>query len=238
VTWSLEGGLDGEVTADGVYTPGEGHTPRTGTIKVSAGGVESSARVRVLPGPPWSEDFERFESGAGLPTWIRAGRSFKVAERDGSKVLHQAPSARGIDRRTTFIGRPDASGYTIQADVLGTQKGRRRADVGIINSGYILDLQGAHQKVQIRSWSADLRMAQEAPFTWEMDIWYVMKLQVSIEGETAMVRGKIWKRGEEEPADWTLTVEDPHPIAYGSPGVVGHARSDAFWDNIQVRVNN
>jgi hypothetical protein len=81
-------------------------------------------------------------------------------------------------------------------------------------------------------------MAQEAPFTWEMDIWYVMKLQVSIEGETAMVRGKIWKRGEEEPADWTLTVEDPHPIAYGSPGVVGHARSDAFWDNIQVRVNN
>jgi hypothetical protein len=33
-------------------------------------------------------------------------------------------------------------------------------------------------------------------------------------------------------------VEDPHPIAYGSPGVVGHARSDAFWDNIQVTVNN
>ena len=41
--------------------------------------------------------------------------------------------------------------------VLGTQTGRRRADVGVINSGYLLDLQGAHQKVQIRSWSADLR---------------------------------------------------------------------------------
>jgi outer membrane protein assembly factor BamB len=237
VSWSLEG-LDGEVSGGGIYTPGDARGPRTGTVKVTAGGLEAIARVRVLPGPPWEEDFERFEPGSTLPTWILAGRSFKVGERDGSRVLHQAPSARGIDRRTTYIGRPDAAGYTIQADVLSTQKGRRRADVGVINSGYILDLQGAHQKIQIRSWSADLRMAQETPFTWEMDTWYVMKLRVEAGGEQALVRGKIWKRGEEEPEEWTLTVEDPHPITHGSPGVVGHARADAYWDNIKVTVNN
>ncbi|MCZ6600446.1 MAG: PQQ-binding-like beta-propeller repeat protein [Acidobacteria bacterium] len=150
LTWSLEG-LDGAVSPEGVYTPGEGGGPRTGTVKVSAGGVEAMAWVRVLPAPPWLVDFESMETGTIPPTWIRAGRSFKVDERDGGKVLHQAPSARGIDRRTTFIGRPDSSGYTIQADVLSAQKGRRRADLGLINSGYILDLQGAHQRVQIRS---------------------------------------------------------------------------------------
>lgn len=237
LTWSLDG-LDGTVSPEGVYTPGDGGGPRTGTVKVSAGGVEAKAWVRVLPVAPWSLDFESMETGIVPPTWVRAGRSFKVAERDGGKVLHQAPSARGIDRRTAFIGRPDASGYTIQADVFSSQKGRRRADLGLINSGYILDLQGAHQKVQIRSTSADLRMSQETKFTWDMDTWYVMKLRVETSGKTAQVRGKIWKRGEEEPGDWTLTAEDPHPVTYGSPGVVGHARADAYWDNIQVTVNN
>jgi len=237
LTWSLAG-LDGEISPDGVYTPGESRSSRAGTVKVSSSGADANAWVRVLPGLPWSEDFESLEAGTTPSTWVMAGRSFKVAERDGGKVLHQAPSERGVDRRTTYIGRPDASGYTMQADVLSTQNGRRRADLGIINSGYILDLQGAGQRAQIRSWSAELRMARETPFTWEMSTWYVMKLRVDAGGPAALVRGKIWKRGEEEPAEWTLTAEDPHPITHGSPGVVGHARADAYWDNLQVTVNN
>ncbi len=57
-------------------------------------------------------------------------------------------------------------------------------------------------------------------------------------GDAATVQGKVWKRGEPEPAAWTLVVEDPHPIANGSPGLEGYAPVDVFWDNYKVTVND
>jgi hypothetical protein len=193
--------------------------------------------VRVVAGLPWSENFESMEDGKSPSHWIGAAGKFVVAERDGGKVLRKAPRERGLNRSALYMGPSSLSNYTIQADVLATKEGRRRADVGLIAGGYTLDLMGAHQKLQIRSWAAELRMAEEMPFEWETDTWYRMKLMVENGPEKAVIRGKVWPRDEPEPAAWTMTAEDPLPIQGGSPGLVAYTPVDAFYDNLLVMVN-
>jgi hypothetical protein len=64
-----------------------------------------------------------------------------------------------------------------------------------------------------------------------------MKLQVDSDDERAVVRGKVWPRGESEPAGWTIVVEDPLPIAGGSPGLLAYSPTELFYDNIKVTKN-
>ena len=80
------------------------------------------------------------------------------------------------------------SNYTVQADVMSTQKGRRRPDIGLINAGYTMDMQGNHQRIEVRSWAAELRMAERFDFSWEPDIWYTLKLRVDSDDDKAVIR--------------------------------------------------
>ena len=115
-------------------------------------------------------------------------------------------------------------------------------DSGVVNSGYTLDLQGAHQRIQVRSWASERRMMQQFPFEWEVGVWYTLKLRVDYEGSgenrKAVIRGKVWKRTDPEPADWTVTVEDPLPIESGSPGLYTFAPVESYFDNVKVMVND
>ena len=96
---------------------------------------------------------------------------------------------------------------------------------------------GNHQRLEIRTWPSERRVATAVDFPWDMDTWYRLKLSVQVDGDTATVRGKAWKVSEPEPDGWTITVEDPHAIAGGSPGLVGYAPAEVFYDNLKVMVN-
>ena len=48
--------------------------------------------------------------------------------------------------------------------------------------------------------------------------------------------GSVWIL-DPEPSDWTITVEDPLPIAGGSPGLIGYSPADIYYDNVKVTVN-
>jgi hypothetical protein len=126
------------------------------------------------------------------------------------------------------------SDYTIQIDLLGTKNKRRKPDMGLVAQRYTLDMQGNHQRLQIRSWASDLRMAKTIDFTWEIDVWYTMKMKVETTEEKATIYGKVWKRGEAEPADWTITAEDPLPNRMGSPGIYGYSAAEIYYDNLKV----
>lgn len=237
--WTLEG-LAGDL-ANGSFTPAAGRSQAGKVVAKAAGpggqALSAAARVRVVAPLPWSEDFEAIEPGKNPPWWIGAGSKFVVQEKDGGKVLAKPPVKVGLDRSDVYLGPATLTGYTIQADLLGSIKGRRRPDLGLINSGYTLDLMGAHQKVQLRSWASDLRVEKSTPFPWDPDVWYTMKLRVDQQGDRALVRGKVWRRGEPEPAEWTVTAEDPHPIRQGSPGLYGYSAADLYYDNLKVTVN-
>ena len=42
-----------------------------------------------------------------------------------------------------------------------------------------------------------------------------MKLRVDVAGDKATVRGKVWKKDDAEPAEWTITLEDPIGVTRG-----------------------
>jgi hypothetical protein len=62
-------------------------------------------------------------------------------------------------------------------------------------------------------------------------------MRVDQEPDKAVIRGKVWKRGEPEPDAWTITVEDPYPIRQGSPGLIGYSPAPMYFDNLSVTAN-
>jgi len=95
-------------------------------------------------------------------------------------------------------------------------------------------MQGRHQRLQIRSWASDLRMAKTIDFSWDTDIWYTMKMKVEVIDGKAVIRGKVWPAAAAEPADWTITAEDPLPNREGSPGIYGYSATEIYYDNLKV----
>ena len=228
--WSIAG-LDAELDGSSLRIAADSGFA-AGALVAESGGLEAEARVRVFPPLPWREDF----SGGKRGLWIGGGR-YDVTEENGDSILIKPVAERGLLRSPLLIGPPSMGNYTIQADVRLTQKGRRKADAGLINSGYILDLLGIHQRLQIRSWSAQLRVENTVDVEAEMDRWYTMKLQVESDDAEARIRGKVWPRGTDEPADWTVTATDPHPIRNGSPGLLGYSPSVVSYDNVLIEPN-
>ena len=234
--WELHG-MAGSIDG-GTFDPAAEPRFQAGEISVKLGSLETRARVRVVPDLPWSENFEQFEPGQVPGHWISASKKYEVQEQDGEKVLVKIFRPRGLLRTALYMGPSTLSNYTIEADVQGAQKGRRRTDIGLINSGYTLDLMGNHQRIEVRSWPSQDRMAQEVDFAWEMGKWYRMKLRVDVTEEQAIVQGKVWPRDESEPNAWNITVKDPHPIRSGSPGLVGYSPANVLYDNLEVTGND
>jgi hypothetical protein len=75
-------------------------------------------------------------------------------------------------------------------------------------------------------------------FQWKHNVWYTMKFQSENQNGKAVLRGKVWPRDEQEPAEWQIEAADETPNTTGSPGLFGNA-SDAefFIDNVQVTAN-
>jgi outer membrane protein assembly factor BamB len=230
-TWSVEG-LSGAVSADGKLTTGPATT--AGKVKAAVGDVSATTQVRAFGPLPWSFDFE---PGAVPRHWISAGPRFKVVDLGGSKRLQKPLLETGLQRASIFIGPTTLANYTMESDVMFTKQGRRAGDVGLINQGYTLDLMGKKQELQLRTWASELEKSTTLPFAAEPDAWYRMKLRVDVQGEQATVRGKVWKKDAAEPAEWTITLQDPLPVRAGAPGIYGDSSTDLYWDNLTVKVN-
>jgi outer membrane protein assembly factor BamB len=158
----------------------------------------------------------------------------------GGVLLKITTIPRGA-RSQTWFGQTDLHDYTIQSDVCGATRNGRLPDVGVIGQRYSMVLMGDSQKVEIRTWPAhDYRMRKSVPFTWKPEIWYTMKFRSSNEDGKVKLSGKVWPRGEKEPAQWTVEVTDPspHPNVTGSPGIFGDTQiTEVFYDNILVTKN-
>ena len=232
IEWT-SAGLMGTLQA-GRFTPDKSAGAHAGTVIVKSGDMKATARVRVIPSLPWTEDFETIELEKSPVHWIGATGKFFVREKDGNKVLVKTPARVGLDRSNVYLGPSTMKNYQIQVDLMGTRNKRRLPDMGLIANRYTLDMQGRHQRLQIRSWASDLRMAKTIEFAWETDVWYTMKMMVETTDDKAIIRGKVWRRGEPEPEAWTITAEDPLPNREGSPGIYGYSPADIHYDNLKV----
>ncbi len=156
----------------------------------------------------------------------------------GNGVMTKIATLPKGTRSRCWFGPSDLHDYTIQADVRGAIKDGQMPDIGLLAQGYTLDLQGEHQRLQIRSWDPQLRMAQTIDFDWQPDRWYTMKFRAAVEGGKAMLRAKVWPREQPEPQEWILEASDEVPNLSGSPGLFGNAsNAEIFLDNIRVTAN-
>jgi outer membrane protein assembly factor BamB len=209
-------------------------------ITASSGSVTATARIRIVPGLPWKFTFDDL-SDPPL-SWIGARYRHQIRPVDGSPALVKITTIPKGARSRAWLGPSDLAGYTISADVRGARTEDQLPDIGLTAHGYAMDLMGQHQQVEIRSWSAQERMAKQVKFPWQENTWYRMKLRVDIESEppaaVALVRGKIWPRDEPEPDEWTVTVRDESPNLSASPGLYGNAKvAELYLDNLEVTAN-
>jgi outer membrane protein assembly factor BamB len=229
-------GLKGNITPNGRFTPDGSASHHAGLVVAKLGNLESKARVQISRRLPLSEDFSAYEVDKNLPLWPGAPKFF-VKEIDGNKIAVKPPSRVQLNKHVMFIGPPDMKNYTIQADVLGNLNGQLLPDMGIICQRYYLDLMGKHQRLQIRTWDAELDLMKQVDYPWQSGVWHTLKMRVDIVGGKGVVKGKVWRRGEPEPADWTVVLEDPIPNLQGSPGLYGYSPADIYYDNIRVTPN-
>jgi outer membrane protein assembly factor BamB len=253
--------LKGSFDAEGKLVADKDAVASAGAFEASYNGMKGYIRGRVLPGLPIKQDFESFmlsETTTNLvepPTkfaypplpWIGARFKFEVREEpegNGNKGFVKTIENKFFQRATVFMGEPDLKNYTIQADVKTEGNRRKMSEIGIINQRYIIVLKGNEQKLEINSNQERLRVpAKEEPSNFQIapNTWYTLKSRVDINPDgSGVVRAKAWKRGEPEPAKWTLEV--PHKTAHqtGCPGLFAFAPNDQrVWvDNIIVTPNN
>ena len=243
VVYEVEGpgSLDG---ATFTASPTAAHTAATITARV--GDVSGTARVRIIPPLPWKFTFDDLQDPP--VSWVGARYRHVIREVDGSPALTKITTIPKGARSRAWMGPSDLSEYTIAADVRGSRMSDQLPDIGLTNHGYVLDLMGESQQLQIRTWSTELRLGKaegntaSVPFSWQEDTWYRMKFRVDLESEppasVAVLRGKVWPRDEPEPKDWNVTVRDESPNLHASPGLYGNAKvAELYLDNIEVTPN-
>src|SRR3712207_9276684 len=63
--------------------------------------------------------------------------------------------------------------------------------------------------LKLMSWIAhDKRTQKELTFDLQPNVWYTLKLRAANQDGKAVLQGKIWKRDDKEPADWTIEMTD------------------------------
>jgi outer membrane protein assembly factor BamB len=247
--------MNAEIMGKGLLIASEDPVPSAGAFKATYQGKSGIFRGRILPSIPFNEDFESFEISEAYPEghvhhgvdfsypplpWIGARFKWDIREMEGNKVLAKTLDNVLFQRAITFIGGPDYSEYTVEADVMTDGNRRMKSNVGLINQRYFIYLVGNAQILEVSS-NHD-RVKQSVPFRWDQKKWYTLKSRVDMNADgSGVVRAKAWPKGEPEPEAWTIEVEHRNAHAKGAPGVYGfspQARYSVYMDNIRVYPNN
>ncbi len=220
---------------DTLTTAADVQLPQAGVVTVEAEGQSAKARIRSFPPLPWNWDMEGL-SGVQVPAgWVNAQLKFKPAQIEGGTVLKNE-FGPGKPAFSVWMGPPEMTSYVVQADVM--VEGRRQIpSVGISDQRYDLILKANNLKLSLQTWPAHLRINEESKLEKDpVGKWYTLKLAVDASGEEAMIHGKMWPRGEDEPGEWTLEASDPNKNDQGSPGLYVYRLPNgiAYVDNVIV----
>jgi outer membrane protein assembly factor BamB len=202
-------------------------------------GLDLLAKEKAIEKWDWSDD-----GAGGLELAVNRGSRGIT----GNAVMCKISTIPKGTRSQGWVGQTHLHDYTVQADVRGSIRHDKLPSMGLINQRYTLALEGAIEDegkgaspaLQIRSWVSrlELRFAKTIPYAWKNDVWYTMKFQSENKEGKAILRGKVWPKGESEPGDWTIEAADETPNLAGSPGLFGNASdAEVFVDNVKVTAN-
>jgi outer membrane protein assembly factor BamB len=236
-SWTLDN-LKGSI-ANGQFSVATDPIAQAGLVKSTVGGITGTAGVRVFPPLPWNESLDAHAINTIPPTWVNSTTKFTVREVDGNKVLVKTTEGSSLlSRARAYFGPSDLANYTVEADVLGTQKRRQQGDAGVIAQRYVLAIYGNSQMLHLEPWQPETARTASIPFAWKQDTWYRLKLQVeNLPDGKVRARGKAWLATETEPSAWMIERIDPIPNRQGAPGIFGNALAEIYFDNLKVYSN-
>ena len=226
--WSSSG-VQGRFHGRGQFIAATANRYSAGAVLGQVEGVTAAVRVRVMPSMNIHETFEGMTEGQPPPGWIGVDLKTKVVKQGDNMVLEKlaAKPSAPYARMRAFTGKPQPANYTVQADIMARPRVGRRpilSDMGLINSRYKLIMLGYEKQLRVVSYSPIPRLQKDVPFAWNGDVWYRAKLRVDLQGDQALVQGKVWPRDQEEPADWMIEVVDSCPNREGSPGLYAYSK--------------
>jgi outer membrane protein assembly factor BamB len=238
--------LKGTITASGELavdkTPGQ-----FGNVVAKVGDMTARCRIRVAPQWPYEQDFSKVPLERSPAGWVNTQGKFAVQTVGGKNVLGKLAlnASPLVARAYAYIGLPTSSDYTIESEMMGTKVRDEMPNMGVLANRYLLVLDGNKQLLRLLCWDALPRVDQSISFAWEPDAWYRFKLTVDVQGEKAEVKGKVWKADGKEPAEWTITFDDPIGNKEGSPALYGYSTgildgqkgSEVFYANVKVSPN-
>ncbi|QDU25089.1 outer membrane biogenesis protein BamB [Anatilimnocola aggregata] len=229
---------NGQITEKGEFTAAADGAHVAAFVTATVGDLKARARIRIVPPLPWKFDFEGLTDAP--ITWIGARYRHQLRKVDGNSLLAKITTIPKGTRSRASLGQSDLHDYTIQADMLPFEADGKQPDMGVIAQGYTFEVSGERNLVQIGSWiSHDKRYFATKPFKIEGGKWYTLKLQAANVDGTAVVKAKVWKKEDKEPADWTLELVDPQPNKEGAPGLFGNAtNAEVHIDNLTVTPNS
>ncbi len=221
-----------------------------GQFKVTWKNLSVVTRGRIVAGLGYKEDFESLPLGqknaageeVGFPPlpWLGARVKWHVLAHDGSKVAANRLDVILFQRTMNFIGKPDLKSYTLEADVMTDGTRRVMSTAGLVNQRYLIAMTGNSRILEVTS--NHERLKESVPFEAKPNTWYRLKTRVDRDanGEGGFVRGKLWERGQPEPAKWTIEVRQEKLHAHGAPGVFAFSPQSlkrVFIDNLALSAN-
>jgi len=245
-------GVKGKMTSDLDFTAADASEFSAGLVELKVGALTAASRVRVCPPPPLSVTFDDMKGQKNPPGWVGAGAKTQLTELDGNVVFEklapkEKPSAPFM-RMEVYTNPPLRTGYTVQCDLMGQprERGRKvRPDMGLLNARYAMRMMGQENLLRLETWAPIPRLRVDIPWEWKTDVWYTAKMRVELVGDEALVLGKVWPRGEEEPKEWRIQMRDPSPHFEGSPGLYAYSNGTktskvgppVYFDNYKVYPN-
>jgi len=236
--WALDkltGTVDG-----GNFKAAAENIGQAGIVKATIAGVTGEARIRVIPNLPMSQNFENVPVNLVPAFWINTTGKYQVRQEEGNRVLVKLADNAATKRARSFIGNPESSNYTVEAEVRAASKRRQMGDAGVVAQRYQLVLFGNNEQLELTSWQPETTRSVKVPYTWKADTWYKVKLTVdTLPDGSSRARGKAWAKDEPEPEKWMVERVDPKAYAntIGSPGIYADAPFEVFFDNLKVTAN-
>lgn len=230
---------NGEINDKGEFTAAADAKHVAAMVTASVGDLKARARVRIVPPLPWKFDMEGLTDAP--ITWIGARYRHQLRKGpDGNSYLAKITTIPKGTRSRASLGPSDLHDYTIQADMLPHELDNKQPDMGLIAQGYTFEVSGERNLLHIGSWiSHDKRYFTTKEFKLEPGNWYTLKLQAANVDGKAVVKAKVWKKADKEPAEWSLELTDPQPNKVGAPGLFGNAtNAEVFIDNVTVTPNS
>jgi outer membrane protein assembly factor BamB len=246
----VAGKLSSESGTTTTFTAAKMPNGQFGRVVAKVGKLTGMARVRVTPVLPYTMDFEKVPVGRTPAGWVNAPGKFSVVKlADGNQVLRKRNDTSNpiINNANAYLSDPFMSDYTIEADLFATKvRNQYMPDAGIGACQYVLSLHGNDQELRLVTWDAQKRLQKKMPFAFKPDQWYHLKLTSSVVDGKGIIKGKVWAKGDKEPSEWTIELEDPIPNTHGSPVIFGFASGaindknpgpEIHYDNVKITPN-